>query len=333
MRTAAAVAMLVACAWVIRASRSEACGACRGAGGAGGAFTAADERWNASIVSTGRYEIGTWDWSGRAHREPRDVSSMDASWVVAAAVRVVRPLELAVTAGGGVAWLRAPGLESVSGGATDLTLRARYDLLAEDPSHLARPGIALWNTLRAPTGVTMGQTLGSTAGQIGAFGLGAWELAWGADFRRTFARAWQPFVAIEGAWRAPDHAIMVARSLGPRFSTRAGLTWFIDGIYAVSFLAEWAIEADVTLEHRDVPGSWQQRTSLGVAGSAHLPSGVRLALAIASDVPVDGLGRNAEATLRATFSIGFSGVESAWRRCPVSVVPVIARRPRGSNDG
>jgi hypothetical protein len=323
----------VAIAVLAAASNAHACGACRGAGGAGGALTAADERWNVSLLSLGRYQVGSSDWSGRAHLEPRDVTAVDATWTVAAAVRFIRPLEVGIFGGGGVAWMRAPGLDTIGGSATDLTLRARYDVLAEDPSHLARPAIAVWNALRVPTGATGGQTFGSTAGQIGAFGLGTWELAWGADFRRTLARAWQPFVAVEAAWRAPDAATGSARVLGPRVGARTGVTWFVDDVYALSFLVEWGIEANVSLDHRDVPGSWQERTSTGVAGSAHLANGMRLALGLASDLPIDGLGRNAEATLRATFSIGYSGIESAWRRCPVPGLPVIARAPRGANDG
>jgi hypothetical protein len=187
--------------------------------------------------------------------------------------------------------------------------------------------------VRVPTGSVLDQNAGSTAGQIGAFGLGAWELAWGADLRRTFASSWQPFVAIEAAWRAPDHVGASERHLGPRVGARTGLTYFATDVYAFSAMAEWGFEGDVMLAGSSIPGSWQERTSLGVAASAHLSSGLRVAVSLWSDVPIDGLGRNAEATVRLGLSIGYSRVEPAWRRCPVSAAPVTIARARSRRDG
>ena len=211
-----------------------ACGACRGAGGAGGALTAADERWNVTLATMARTEIGSWDWSGRVHAQPASVAAQDLSAQLAVAVRVIRPLELSITGGAGISHLSAPGLDTIGGGATDLALRARFDVLAEDPSHATRPAMSTWLTVRAPTGGSVEPAYGSTAGAVGAFGLGAWEFALGADFRRTFAERWQPFVALEGALRAPDESAGYARALGPRGSARVGVTFFASDVFALS---------------------------------------------------------------------------------------------------
>jgi len=310
------VAWLGAATMLSLPAPARACGTCRGASDTGSAFTAPDERWSLSLGSLARYETGTWDATGRFHAEPSRVSAWDVTGQLALGVRIVRPIELAVMAGAGVARLSAPGLESVTTGLTDLTLRTRVDVLADDPSQPSRPAVGTWFTVRAPMGSVGTATPGGGTAAVGAFGLGAWEVAVGGDVRRTFAERWQPFLAVEGAVRAPDRSLGVPRALGPRMGIRTGITWFASDVVAFSALADLALEGDAALGGENVPNSWQQRVGVGLAATARVPNGLRFSLATWADVPVDAMGRNGSATLRLAFAIGYASPEPAWRACP-----------------
>ena len=308
-------AVLLMCS-VAAGPTASACGACSGASGFGGALTGNDERWSVALASLGRVQIGSWDEAGhRRSRNPSNVGAYDATLQLALAVRPIRPFELAVMGGAGIAYLDAPGLATVSSSPTDLTMRARFDLLMEDPSRPTRPASAVWITARAPTGNISDPLGASTAGAIGSFGLGTWELAFGADVRRTFADRYQPFLALEEAARLPDTSLGFLRRLGPRTTARIGLNVFVSDWITLSALAEWNWEPDVELHDQQVPDSSEERTSVLVAASLRGPGWFRGSLSAGMDVPIDTLGRNADATFRVGVTVGYAGTVPSWQAC------------------
>jgi hypothetical protein len=66
-----------------------------------------------------------------------------------------------------------------------------------------------------------------------------------------------------------------------------------------------------------VLGSEQSRTTAAVAINLRFASGLRAAFMIASDVLVDGFGRNADAALRTAVLLGFARIRRA--ECPIPI--------------
>ena len=60
------------------------------------------------------------------------MGAYDAALQLAVAVRPIRPLELALAAGAGLAYFDAPGLVTTSSGLTDVTARARFTAAAPE---------------------------------------------------------------------------------------------------------------------------------------------------------------------------------------------------------
>lgn len=249
---------------VLIAREANACDACRGAEGVGGAVTATNERWAIQSSLMARRAIANWDQFGRAHVLAPGVYAFDGTTQLALGVRVIRPLELSAATGAGVAWFRAPGAAIDQWSWLDTTARARYELAIEDGEMGPPLGAAVWFSTRMPTGSLASPGAGVGTGAIGAFGLGTWEFAVGADLRHTFRGTWQPFAAVEGALRAPDNTFGNARALGPRVGARAGLTYLPTETLSLSVIVDWAWESDVFVREQRVVNSWQQRTGLAL---------------------------------------------------------------------
>jgi hypothetical protein len=256
-------------------------------------------------VTEARREVGSWDSTGHAHATPLDVRAFDGNVQVLIGARPVRWLELALGSGAGAAFFRASGVSQDNYGVLDTVARARFDLASHRWMDRVLP--ATWLTVRAPTGNAPNATAGGTAAPIGAFGLGAWEFALGGEVRLTALSRWEPYVAVEGALRAPDNTFDVPRQLGPRVSARGGLAYAIAPTLSLGMLVEWNWEGAPALRGQPIANGWEHRTSVGLLLVSTSNEGVRTSLAVASDLPIDGLGRNAEATFRLLFSVNFAG--------------------------
>jgi hypothetical protein len=202
----------------------------------------------------------------------------------------------------------APGFASTRSSVGDLSLRVKWDVVAEPaialPNTTKFPSLGLSLTVRAPTGVVdraAASTASGASGTVGSTatsqGLGTWEGALAADVRKTFATHWQAALVGEGALRLPDDALGVDRRLGPRVLGRVLVLHLPESpryAYAVGVFTDVAWESDVTYAGRRAVGTAQRLWSVGVTASMKIvPVGYRAGMSLAYQPPVSGVGANA----------------------------------------
>ncbi len=301
--------------------RAAACD-CRGAEGIGGSVTASNERWAIGTSLTVRRGIASWSATGRARLPSQGVMAYDASLPLSLGVRPWRPLELAVMTGPVFASLRSPGFDSDRVGWSDTTVRARVDLARESTFGGPPVGLSGAMSVRMPT-ASASSAPGSNA--VGSFGLGTWEVAVAVDARRTLG-PWQPFAAVEAALRAPDVGAGAPRALGPRVSGRVGASYYATPRLNIAAMFDLTWEGDVAVAGQTLAGTWQHRSSVALMLTGFTAEGSRTSVSIATDLPVDSLGRNAEATFRVSLSVVYGTRNPAWNACGARLGVVAARQ-------
>lgn len=269
---------------------------CGAPAGAAPAWTTVGERIALNVTAGWTHEYGTFDARARARPLPPGVSTERATLDLTAAWRALPSLELSAGLAG--AWTRAaqPGTlrEGISLG--DSTFRARWESPA--PRSPARPALALWGAIRAPTG-----DRDEGVNVLTAVGLGHWELSLGAQARWHLGRAWELSAAAELGLRAPATRGDATVTPGPRALVALAAVWRPSPRLALnaSLSAWW--EAPMWIRGEQSPDAGAYRVGPGAGASWQVREGLRVMTSVSVDPRVDGLGANGGANLRATLGI------------------------------
>lgn len=278
-------------------SRVDAC-PCGAPAGAFPAWSALDERLTFTAVTAWSMELGTFDERSRTRSLPPGVSTHRATLDLLASWRPSAPWELTLGVAGMFTSAALPGLRAEGISLGDSTFRARWELPSSAPS---RPTLALWSTLRAPTGAR-----DEGANGLSSAGLGHWELALGAELRWAVASRWALSVGLELGARAPATHGGVEITPGPRGAALLLAVWRPSDDIALSIgLSAWTeAPAWVAGVADDVPWSYRVGPALGM--SAQLSPALRLLASIAVDPPIDGFGARSPANLRASLGLSWA---------------------------
>lgn len=296
--------------------RAEACGSCRGPGGAGSALTAPWQKYGVSLTETMRLGHGIFDSKGKYRSFGPDSHDRVIELGMSAAYRPIDEIELGATTAYGNVLVGGPSFRSGRAALGDLGLRARWEVLEEPaielPSGSRRPSLGLTLSVRLPTGTVdrsgdsgSGPSPGTVGSTATSQGLGTTEVALAIDMRKTFAQRFQLGAVVEGAWRAPDDAIGLHRSLGPRGLARIMAIVFEEDL-TVGVFADLAAEADVAYDGRTSKESGQRSMSVGTSASLKTDLGFRSGLALAYQPPIDGVSINAVAATSLTAFIAYT---------------------------
>jgi hypothetical protein len=315
-RVTRSIAALAAIGLAAAPRPAEACGSCRGPGGAGSALTAPWQRWGVSLTQTMRLGHGIFDSRGGYRSFGPESYDRVIELGASAAVRPLDAVELGATTAFGNVLVGGPSFRSGRAALGDLGLRARWEAVDEPaidlPGGSRRPSLGFTLSLRVPTGTVdrsgdsgSGPSPGTVGSTATSQGLGTTEVALAIDVRKTFAQRWQLGAVVEGAWRAPDDAIGLHRSLGPRGLVRLMGIMF-EGDATLGAFVDLAAETDVSYGGRRSPASAQRSLSLGLSASIKTDVGFRAGLALAHQPAIDGVSMNAVAATGLTTFLAFT---------------------------
>ena len=293
MKGAAARAAAV---MLVRASVGTAC-PCDSVPGPLGALTSRDTRWG--VIGSLSYlrEIGTADASGRAWSSPPGVSTQRGLLDLGAAWRPRTDLELSVGWSAALTATSLPGVSDVGARAGDVTSRVRWEAPVE--ARGAVPDAAVWAGLRAPTGGIDASGLGAVTG----LGLGAWEASLGAALRWRLGTRVSLTTQLEGGLR---FAAVGDATPGPRGSASVGVEHRWSERWAWSLAALEVLEASSVQDGQRVPSTATRRTAVLAAVGVRVTDGVRLAVHVAADIPLDGFAQGVVTQLRTGLAVGWS---------------------------
>ncbi|HEV8245351.1 MAG TPA: hypothetical protein VGP93_06275, partial [Polyangiaceae bacterium] len=194
-----------------------------------------------------------------------------------------------------------PTLNDESSGLGDTRLRARWEISHERPPSgggLRWPAFALLATISVPGSE-------SEADHAASLGVGAWEVALGADIVSSLTQAWQLEAIVEVAERSPDTTLGFERQLGPRALFQLGSSYALVPELRLGALTTLSTEGDASYENQVAIGSGQRLWTVSAFISRELASvHAQASLSIEHAPGVEGIAMNAvrETSLRAALS-------------------------------
>lgn len=284
---------------VLAAPRAWGC-PCNLVAGTSAPLTQPGERVGASVGLSVLHELGSYGRSGRYTPDPTGVRANRAALELALAWRPAMRWELWAASSVGVGETDLPGAMLRERTLGDSLLRVRYDARTTGEAG-AWPAIGLTAAVRAPTATAVASA-GSSAAAPGV-GLGAWELALGADVRRDVGRWFQANVSGEVGWRAGS-----ATETNPGMRVSAGAA----GVFLPSWRVAVAVgaglwwEAAATHAGQTLAGTGVTRVTATAAVTVRLSEATRCTVGGAVDPPLGGFGENTVASARATVTLAWS---------------------------
>jgi len=276
--------------------RARAC-SCSGQGPAS-ALTRPDQTYGVRLSERLLLGQGLFNAHGSYARFEPEEHDRTLEYVLLAAYRWQR-LELAGTFGYGERSAVISGESERTAGASDTTLRARYEAVT-DPmpwQHELYPAFAMLATVRLPTARATG---------IAPRGLGATEFALGGVLERSVVPAFRLSVLGEIAGRLQDTTLGITRRLGPRASAELTASYFLDPDWVLSALLGVRWEGNASLRGRSQSGTAQRTTEVGAALSWQpWSSPFRAGLSERYAPPVDGLGANVAQNVTSELWLGY----------------------------
>ncbi len=276
--------------------RAQAC-SCSGQGPAS-ALTRPDQTYGVRLSQ--RLLLGRGAFNAHGSYAPFAAGEHDRTleYVLLAAYRWQR-LELAGTFGYGARMAVISDESARTTGASDTTLRARYEAVT-DPEpwqHELYPAFAMLATLRLPTAQATG---------IAPRGLGATEFALGGVLERSVVPTFRLSVLGEIAGRLQDTTLGITRRLGPRASAELTASYFLDPAWVLSVLASVRWEGNASLRGRSQSGTAQRTTEVGAALSWQpWSSPFRAGLSERYAPPIDGLAANTVQSVTSELWLGY----------------------------
>ncbi len=296
---------------------ARACGSCRGPGGAGSAVTAPWQTWGVTAAQTMRLGHGIWNDRGRYSGfgpQSRD-QAMDLS--MGGGIRPIDEVELAGFVTFGQASVVGPEFVSKRAAFGDLSLRARWEPIAEPALDLPKkptwPSLGLNLSTRLPTGsveLAGASGGGPSAGTVGStatsLGLGTLEVALSVDVRKTFFQKLQLAAIFEGGLRTKDSALGISRALGPRWLTRLMMLVFATNDVTLGAFADLSGEGNVAYGGRTSERSFQRAFTVGGLASLKHDSGLRAGTSVGWGPPLENVSVNVVGMTTLTFFLGFT---------------------------
>jgi len=264
-------------------------------------LTGVADTWAASASLTYLREVAHFDERGRVSSTPTGVVHGRALLDVALGWRATPTWELSLASTLGLSHTALRGVSETAATFGDTTLRARGTLRSPFGPSWA-PGVAVWAGARLPTATA---TEGDRAlAAVTGVGLGAWEAQLGAELRWTVSPRWQFALHGEGGLRTVA-GLDAVFAPGPRVLAGATGVFLPTTRVALSLgLSGWW-EAAPSRDGQGLADGALHRTSCTAAITVQSSDHWRLGALVASELPIDGLGRNTPVLLR-------GGLTAVW---------------------
>jgi hypothetical protein len=187
----------------------------------------------------------------------------------------------------------AGGLDDSGGGAGDLALTMRYDLLLPSEA-LYLPGFGALAAVTIPTGTAANQATHHLAAD--ATGAGTYDVTIGADVEKSSGHAY----AAINAWltyRFPRRVTIpgaptIRETFGARVSLLAIAGYAFDNEAGLGVYVSAMNEGNASINGVEEPSTRLRLTTLGLAGVLPVRDRWRIQGALFSDLRLSGLGRN-----------------------------------------
>lgn len=252
-----------------------------------------DERALVGVQPSVSATIGSFDDSRQFHSNEAGSSQLETRLTAFATARILRRLQLGLTAPAVVSFRKSETSGSETGGGFgDVGVNLRYDLLW-DRERRWFPGIGLIGGLTAPTGRGPGESQSVLATDV--TGLGVWQWSGGVWLEHSFDDWLVTAAGLIGFRSRADYGVLKSQ-LAPQFTGILALGYNASHSVALAAVATYLSEGQARIDGESVPQSGRSQTHLSLGVSWAFAEDFRLLASAYLDPPLPGLSKNQIAT-------------------------------------